>query len=159
LKDFGVGYADGSLLNILPNDPEVIQSLKRIGIAVGEIGRGLLVPLGIAHGDSEQDGAYLADKICNLRIFEDNEGKMNRSVIDTGSAMLVVSQFTLPGDCRKGRRPSFTDAASPERAEVLYDHFVSLIHNKGVTVKTGRFGSMMQVHSVNDGPVTLIIEK
>ncbi len=126
---------------------------------VGEISRGILVLLGIANGDSEQDGAYLADKICNLRIFEDKEGKMNRSVLDTGGAMLIVSQFTLLGDCRKGRRPSYTDAASPERAKVLYDHFISLIHNKGVTVKTGRFGSMMQVHLVNDGPVTLILEK
>jgi len=126
---------------------------------VGEIGRGLLVLLGIAHGDSEQDGAYLADKISNLRIFEDSEGKMNRSVIDTGGAILVVSQFTLLGDCRKGRRPSYIEAASSERAKVLYDHFVSLIHNKGVTVETGRFGSMMQVHLVNDGPVTLIVEK
>ena len=126
---------------------------------VGEISRGLLVLLGIAHGDSEQDGSYLVDKISNLRIFEDHLGKMNRSVFDTGGAILVVSQFTLLGNCRKGRRPSYTDAASPERAEVLYDHFISLIRNKGVTVKTGRFGAMMQVHLVNDGPVTLIIEK
>ncbi|MDM8554503.1 D-aminoacyl-tRNA deacylase [Desulfococcaceae bacterium HSG7] len=136
----------------------VIKSSVTINAqVVGEIGCGLLVLLGIANGDSEQDGIYLADKICNLRIFEDNEGKMNRSVIDTGGAILIVSQFTLLGNCRKGRRPSYTDAASPERAKVLYEHFVSLIYNKGVTVKTGRFGAMMQVCLVNDGPVTLII--
>ncbi|MDM8541768.1 D-aminoacyl-tRNA deacylase [Desulfococcaceae bacterium HSG9] len=136
----------------------VIKSSVTINAqVVGEIGCGLLVLLGIANGDSEQDGTYLADKICNLRIFEDNEGKMNRSVVDTGGAILVVSQFTLLGDCRKGRRPSYTDAASPERAKVLYEHFVSLIYDKGVTVKTGRFGAMMQVCLVNDGPVTLII--
>ena len=138
----------------------VIKSSVTINAqVVSEIGRGLLVLLGIANGDSEQDGTYLADKICNLRIFEDNEGKMNRSVIDTGGAILVVSQFTLLGNCRKGRRPSYTDAASPERANVLYEHFVSLIHNKGITVKTGHFGAMMQVCLVNDGPITLIIEK
>ncbi len=135
------------------------SSVKIESQVVGEIGRGLLVLLGIAKGDSEQDGAYLADKICNLRIFEDNQGKMNRSISDTGGAILVVSQFTLLGDCRKGRRPSYKDAASPERAKVLYHHFVSLIQNKDITVKTGRFGAMMQVCLVNDGPVTLIIDK
>ncbi len=114
--------------------------------------------LGVAHGDSESDCAYLADKICHLRIFEDRNNKMNRSLLDTGGAMMVVSQFTLLGDCRKGRRPSFTDAASPEHAKRLYDHFINLIHAKGVPVETGRFGAMMQVALVNDGPVTLILE-
>jgi len=142
----------------------VIQRVLRSSVTinsqvVGEIGRGILVLLGIAKGDVEQDGAYLADKICNLRIFEDNQGKMNRSLLDTDGAILVVSQFTLLGNCRKGRRPSYTNAASPKRAKALYDDFISLIQNKGITVKTGRFGAMMQVCLINDGPVTLIIEK
>jgi len=138
----------------------VLQSSVTINSQeVGAIERGLLVLLGVAHGDSESACAYLADKICHLRIFEDRNNKMNRSLLDTGGAMMVVSQFTLLGDCRKGRRPSFTDAASPEHAKRLYDLFINLIHAKGVPVETGCFGAMMQVALVNDGPVTLILEK
>lgn len=138
----------------------VLQSSVTVNSqVVGAIERGLLVLLGVAQGDSESECAYLADKICHLRIFEDSDGKMNRSLIDIGGAMLVVSQFTLLGDCRKGRRPSFTDAASPENAHRLYDHFINSVHAKDVPVETGRFGAMMQVALVNDGPVTLILER
>jgi D-tyrosyl-tRNA(Tyr) deacylase len=125
---------------------------------VGRIGPGLLVLLGISRSDEEKDADYLADKVVNLRIFEDDEGKMNRSLLETGGELLVVSQFTLLGDCRKGRRPSFVEAAPPERAEQLYEYFVDQLRLKGINVSTGRFQAMMAVSLVNDGPVTLILE-
>jgi D-tyrosyl-tRNA(Tyr) deacylase len=125
---------------------------------VGEIDQGLLVFLGVGEEDSEKDGEYLANKIVHLRIFPDEENLMNRSLIDTEGAMLVVSQFTLWGDCRKGRRPSFIRAARPDKARELYEHFISLVKAKGVKTATGEFQEMMNVHLINDGPVTLIIE-
>lgn len=125
---------------------------------VGRIGRGLLVLLGISRSDEKKDADYLADKITHLRIFEDDAGKMNRSLIETGGEVMVVSQFTLLGDCRKGRRPSFVEAAPPERAEKLYEYFVDKLKSKGTPVATGRFQAMMAVSLVNDGPVTLILE-
>lgn len=126
--------------------------------AVGRIGPGLLVLLGISRSDEEKDADYLADKIAYLRIFEDADGKMNRSLVDTGGEMLIVSQFTLLGDCRKGRRPSFVQAAPPEKAERLYDYFIYQVKLKGISVATGQFQAMMAVSLVNDGPVTLILE-
>ena len=125
---------------------------------VGKIERGLLVFLGVGDGDSKKDGEYLANKIVHLRIFQDEKDLMNRSLIDTDGAMLVVSQFTLWGDCRKGRRPSFIRAAKPEQAKALYGHFISLVRSKGVKVAAGVFQAMMDVHLINDGPVTLILE-
>ena len=141
----------------------VVQRVKESsvtveGIITGKIGAGLLVLLGIAKKDTINDIDFVADKILNLRIFEDGNKKMNRSVLDTGGEMLVVSQFTLLGDCRKGRRPSFTDAAEPEKANELYEKFVEKIRGKGVKVQTGIFRAMMDVSLVNDGPVTLIVE-
>jgi D-aminoacyl-tRNA deacylase len=127
------------------------------GNVVGQIGRGLLVLFGVGQGDDESSVRFLAEKIPQLRIFSDEEGKMNRSVIDAGGEILVVSQFTLYGDCRKGRRPSFTDAAPPAEADRLYQLFCQLV-NQHVPVKTGVFQADMQVHLVNDGPVTLILE-
>jgi D-tyrosyl-tRNA(Tyr) deacylase len=128
------------------------------GEVVGEIGRGLLVLLGIRTGDTIDQVRWLADKIVNLRIFEDDAGKMNVSVADAGDGVLVVSQFTLYGDCQKGRRPSFIDAARPEAAEPLYEAFANAIRLHGVPVATGRFGADMQVELVNDGPVTLVLD-
>jgi D-tyrosyl-tRNA(Tyr) deacylase len=125
---------------------------------VGAIDRGLMVLIGVARGDSEKEAEYLAEKIVHLRIFEDQEGKLNRCLLDVGGSMLVVSQFTLLGDCRKGRRPSFGEAAMPEQAEALYAHFVRKVEQIGVTVTTGRFRATMQVSLTNDGPVTLILE-
>jgi len=116
------------------------------------------VLLGISRSDEKKDADYLADKITHLRIFEDDAGKMNRSLIETGGEVMVVSQFTLLGDCRKGRRPSFVEAAPPERAEKLYEYFVDKLKSKGTPVATGRFQAMMAVSLVNDGPVTLILE-
>ena len=127
------------------------------GAVVGTIGSGVNVLLGVADGDGETDAEYLAAKVANLRIFEDRQGKMNRSLIDMGGQMLVVSQFTLLGDCRKGRRPSFIQAAAPDLAERLYLHFIEKVNQLGIDVRTGRFGSMMQVDIVNDGPVTLLV--
>ncbi|WP_419655595.1 Dtd: D-tyrosyl-tRNA(Tyr) deacylase [Desulfosarcina variabilis str. Montpellier] len=124
---------------------------------VGAIGPGLNVLLGVAVGDSDADADYLAAKVANLRIFEDTQGKMNRSLCDKGGQMLVVSQFTLLGDCRKGRRPSFAHAAPPEPAQRLYQRFIDQVRQLGVAVQTGRFGAMMQVTIVNDGPVTLMV--
>lgn len=124
---------------------------------VGAIGPGLNVLLGVAEGDREADADYLAAKVAHLRIFEDDRGKMNRSLLDTGGRMIVVSQFTLLGDCRKGRRPSFAHAAEPVLAQRLYRHFIDQVKNLGVEVQTGRFGAMMQVRIVNDGPVTLLV--
>jgi len=128
------------------------------GEKVGSIGKGLLVLLGVARGDEPSAADYLAEKISNLRIFEDDDGKMNRSLMDIHGEMLVVSQFTLLGDCRKGRRPSFIQAAPPEIADRLYLHFVEAVRSKGVHVETGQFQAMMAVNLINDGPVTLVLE-
>lgn len=128
------------------------------GEIVGEIARGLLVLLGITAVDTDDDARQLADKICGLRIFEDADDKMNQSLEDIGGAMLVVSQFTLYGDCRKGRRPSFTQAAPPEQAERLYDTFVAGVGMRGIRVATGRFRAHMDVSLVNNGPVTLLLD-
>ena len=125
---------------------------------VGQIGPGLLVLLGISRSDDEKDADYLSDKIVHLRVFEDDRDKMNRSLIERGGEIMVVSQFTLLGDCRKGRRPSFIEAAPPDRAEELYEYFVGQLESKGITVATGQFKAKMAVSLVNDGPVTLIIE-
>ncbi len=141
----------------------VVQRVKESSVKVGEeiisrIDRGLLVLLGVAKEDSMSDAEYLASKITNLRIFEDDAGKMNRSVLDSGGKMLVVSQFTLLGDCRKGRRPSFITAADPQTAEAFYEHFVRQVQRLGISVATGRFQALMEVSLINDGPVTLILE-
>jgi len=134
------------------------SSVTVYGEVISRIGPGMMVLLGVGQGDAAADADYLADKIVNLRIFEDEQGKMNRSLLDTGGAMLVVSQFTLLGDCRKGRRPSFVSAAEPGTAERLYTHFAQKVSDRGVPVQTGRFRAMMDVSLVNDGPVTLILE-
>ncbi len=141
----------------------VIQRVKQSAVTVdgrivGDIGPGLLVLLGIADDDGSTDASVLADKITGLRIFEDEAGKMNRSLVDIHGEMLVVSQFTLLGDCRKGRRPSFTNAAPPDLANRLYTDFIDNVKQIGVSVKTGIFGAMMDVSLVNDGPVTLILD-
>jgi len=128
------------------------------GETIGEIGRGLLVLLGVRTGDTAERARWLADKVVNLRIFEDDQGKMNVSVADAGGGVLVVSQFTLYGDCQKGRRPSFIDAARPEVAEPLYGAFANAVRLQGIPVATGRFGTQMQVELVNDGPVTLVLD-
>jgi D-tyrosyl-tRNA(Tyr) deacylase len=116
------------------------------------------VLLGVGEDDSEKDCEYLANKIANLRIFSDDQGLMNLSLVEIEGAVLVVSQFTLWGDCRKGRRPSFTRAARPEKARSLYEHFVGILRGKGLRTATGEFQEMMDVHLVNDGPVTLILD-
>ena len=141
----------------------VIQRVKKSSVTVndkitGKISSGLLVLLGVSREDEIRDADYLADKITNLRIFEDENAKMNHSLLETGGEMLVVSQFTLIGDCRKGRRPSFTKAAGPDKAKQLYEYFVSQVKLKGVKVKTGQFRAVMDVSLINDGPVTLIVE-
>ncbi len=125
---------------------------------VGEIRAGLLVFLGIGREDTEKDVDFLAGKISNLRIFPDEAQKMNLSLLDSGGAMLVVSQFTLHGDCRKGRRPAFIAAAPPEQAEPLYERFIAHVEKLGLRVAAGRFGAMMEVELVNDGPVTLLLD-
>ena len=126
--------------------------------AISRIGQGLLVLLGVSKTDTESAADYLSAKIAHLRIFEDSDGKLNRSLLEVGGEMLVVSQFTLLGDCRKGRRPSFTEAADPDQAERLYEHFCRQAAQLGIIVKTGRFQAHMAVSLVNDGPVTLIID-
>jgi D-aminoacyl-tRNA deacylase len=141
----------------------VIQRVKSASVTVdgdivGAIGPGLLVLLGVAEGDTEADLDFLVGKTVGLRIFADDAGKMNLSVRDIGGELLVVSQFTLYGDCRKGKRPSFTAAARPELAENLYDKFCAAARAQGLPVATGRFAAMMDVALVNDGPVTLIID-
>jgi D-aminoacyl-tRNA deacylase len=128
------------------------------GQVVGEISAGLLLLVGIGQEDEDSDLVWMADKLTGLRIFEDDDGKMNLAVIETGGAVLSVSQFTLYGDCRKGRRPNFMGAARPEQAEAMYDRFNGLLRERGVPVETGRFGAMMEVAMVNDGPVTLIVD-
>ncbi|UCD77854.1 MAG: D-tyrosyl-tRNA(Tyr) deacylase [Desulfobacterales bacterium] len=141
----------------------VVQRVKESSVKTGDdiisrIGSGLLVLLGVAQEDRRSDAEYLAKKIVNLRIFEDDIGKMNRSLLETGGEILVVSQFTLLGDCRKGRRPSFVAAAEPAKATALYEHFVAQVRQLGASVQTGRFRAMMEVALINDGPVTLILE-
>jgi len=125
---------------------------------VGRIGKGLAVLLGIRSGDGEKDAKYLAEKVAHLRVFEDESGKFNLSVMDVSGEVLVVSQFTLYGDCRKGRRPSFTQASPPEEANKLYERFVGLLRERGLRVETGVFGAHMLVEIQNQGPVTLILE-
>jgi D-tyrosyl-tRNA(Tyr) deacylase len=141
----------------------VVQRVKEGSVKVdnetiGRIGQGLLVLLGVAKGDTPSDADYLANKIVNLRIFEDNNAKMNRSLLSISGEMLVVSQFTLLGDCRKGRRPSFVAAAGPQKASELYENFVQQVRRLGISVETGRFQAMMEVALINDGPVTLVLE-
>jgi|SRR5579864_2405179 len=141
----------------------VVQRVSRARVTVNsevaaQIGRGLLVLLGVAREDVEADAVYLADKISGLRIFEDDDGKMNRSVAEAGGAVLVVSQFTLYGDVRRGKRPSFDAAAPPETARRLYEFFVEQIRAAGLACETGRFQEMMQVELVNEGPVTILLD-
>ena len=128
------------------------------GEVVGAIGKGFVVLVGIAEDDTEEDIAYMADKLVNLRVFEDEEGKMNLSLLDVGGEMLLVSQFTLMGDVRKGRRPSFTSAKKPEEALVYFNKLVEEVRKKGVKVETGKFQAMMKVLIENDGPVTILID-
>jgi len=141
----------------------VVQRVRRASVKVdggltGNIGEGLLVLLGIAQDDIDADADYLAEKVAGLRIFEDAEGKMNRSVIDVGGAVLAVSQFTLLGDVRKGKRPSFDTAARPEHARELYEHFVARVTDLGLRCETGRFREMMEVELINQGPVTILLD-
>lgn len=141
----------------------VVQRVKRArvevgGRTVGEAGNGLLVFLGVGHEDTEKQGEFLANKIAHLRIFSDEQGLMNRSVIEVEGGMLVVSQFTLWGDCQKGRRPSFIRAAPPDKAKALYEHFIRHLRGMGLAVAAGEFQEMMDVHLVNDGPVTLLLD-
>ncbi len=133
-------------------------SVSSGGETAGAVGAGFCVLLGVASGDTEADARWMADKIVNLRVFGDDEGKLNRSLLETGGQMLVVSQFTLYGDCRRGRRPSFAGAARPEEADPLYRKFVACVRQFGVTAQTGVFRTHMAVSLVNDGPVTLIID-
>ena len=128
------------------------------GHTVGSIGPGILALLGISRGDSEADADYLLDKLLQLRIFPDEERKMNRSIEDCGGSLMVVSQFTLYGDCGKGRRPSFDQAAPPEKAQALYEYFVAAARRSPVPVQTGVFQAMMEVHLVNEGPVTILLD-
>lgn len=141
----------------------VVQRVSRARVTVdsdttGEIGQGLLVLLGVGKSDSEADADYLAEKIAGLRIFEDADGKMNRSATEIGGAVLAVSQFTLYGDVRRGKRPSFDAAAPPQRARELYEYFVSRIRAAGLRCATGRFQEMMSVELVNEGPVTILLD-
>ena len=141
----------------------LIQRVTRCEVQIEEkpvarIGPGMLVLLGVSQSDTEADADYLANKIVHLRIFDDASGKMNRSIVESGGEIMVVSQFTLLGNCRKGRRPSFVDAASPEDAARIYEYFVGCFRSKDIPVATGRFRARMAVSLVNDGPVTLILE-
>jgi D-tyrosyl-tRNA(Tyr) deacylase len=141
----------------------VVQRVKRAQVTVngevtGKIDRGLLVFIGVGHDDAETDADYVADKIAGLRVFEDQNGKMNLAVADVGGAVLAVSQFTLYGDVRRGKRPSFDAAAPPEKARSLYEYFVERVRATGLRCETGRFQEMMEVELVNDGPVTILID-
>lgn len=141
----------------------VIQRVKSAQVIVnektiGSIGFGLLVLLGISREDNCDDADYLVEKSINLRIFEDQDGKMNRSLFDVGGEMLIVSQFTLIADCRKGRRPSFTAAAEPAEAKKLYQYFIERVKEKGITVATGEFQALMEVGLINNGPVTILMD-
>jgi D-aminoacyl-tRNA deacylase len=141
----------------------VVQRSKEASVTVngqviGEIASGLVLLVGVTHEDTIEDAAFLADKVVHLRIFEDENEKMNYSLLDVGGSILSVSQFTLYGDCRKGRRPNFMEAAKPDQALKLYEQFNQLLRDKGVNVQTGQFGAMMDVKLINDGPVTLIVE-
>jgi D-tyrosyl-tRNA(Tyr) deacylase len=141
----------------------VVQRVSRASVAVGrqaggEIGAGLFVLVGISRNDAKADADYLADKIAGLRIFEDGNGKMNRSVADVGGALLVVSQFTLYGDVRRGKRPSFDEAARPEPARELYEYFVAQIRRRNLRCETGNFQAVMSVSLVNEGPVTILLD-
>jgi D-aminoacyl-tRNA deacylase len=141
----------------------VVQRSKNAKVTVngevtGQITKGLVLLVGVTHNDKEEEAVFLADKIVNLRIFEDDAGKMNLSLLEVGGEILSVSQFTLYGDCRKGRRPNFMEAARPEQANQLYERFNQLLREKGIRVETGIFGAMMDVELINDGPVTLIVE-
>jgi len=133
-------------------------SVEVKGIEVGKIEKGLVVLLGVGQNDSKKNAEYLAEKITNLRIFEDEEEKMNLSAKDINAQVLVISQFTLYGDCKKGRRPSFISAAFPEKAKVLYEYFVECMKNNQLTVETGKFQAMMLVKIFNDGPVTILLD-
>jgi D-tyrosyl-tRNA(Tyr) deacylase len=141
----------------------VVQRVSRARVRVngqttGEIGTGLLILLGVGQGDTAREADYLLDKIINLRIFEDAGGKMNLSLLETGGQLMVISQFTLYADCRKGRRPSFTDAAPPGEAQRLYDDFVTAARIRGLHVATGIFQALMEVELVNSGPVTILLD-
>lgn len=141
----------------------VLQRVERAavrvaGVEIGSIGAGWLVLLGVARDDTEADAAKLAEKVVGLRAFADADGKMNHSVLDINGSVLVVSQFTLLGDCRAGRRPSFIAAAEPSEAERLYLHFVALVRDRGIVVATGKFRADMRVELINDGPVTLLLD-
>ena len=141
----------------------VIQRVAEAGVtvdgeSVGAIQRGLLVLLGVAQGDTDEDARWLAGKCAGLRVLEDADGRMNDSVVESGGSVLLVSQFTLLADCRKGRRPSFTGAEDPEVAEAMCDRFAELLRAEGLTVETGRFGAKMSVALVNDGPVTIVLD-
>jgi len=142
----------------------VIQRVKQASVTINdklfsEIKQGILVLLGVEKNDTEEQARFIADKISELRIFDDEAGKMNLSLLDIGGEMLVVSQFTLAGDCKKGKRPSFDNAARPEQAIPLYEKFIEFVKEKNVPVKTGEFGAMMDVGLINDGPVTFVINK
>jgi D-tyrosyl-tRNA(Tyr) deacylase len=142
----------------------VIQRVSQASVSVddtlvGSIGKGIMVLLGVAKGDTEQQAEWLANKLVNLRIFEDDAGKMNLSLQEIGGQLLVVSQFTLLGDCRKGRRPGFSDAALPADADRLYMYFVEYLRTQGYTVETGQFQAKMAVNICNDGPVTFVLER
>lgn len=141
----------------------VVQRSKAASVTVegkqiGSIPFGLVLLVGITHADSEKDIQWMADKLAGLRIFEDEEGKMNDDITQVGGSILSISQFTLYGDCRKGRRPNFMQAARPDQAEKLYEQFNALLRSKGLNVETGQFGAMMDVQLTNDGPVTLVID-
>jgi D-aminoacyl-tRNA deacylase len=141
----------------------VLQRSKEASVTVdeevvGKIDAGLVLLVGITHEDTNEDMEYVADKVINLRIFEDEEGKMNHSLLDVGKDILSISQFTLYGDCKKGRRPNFMNAAKPDMANERYEYFNQVLRDKGVKVETGTFGAMMDVSLINDGPVTLIVE-